>query len=139
MISIQFNSLNKNLSFLITSYLIVLGIGVTLGLTYVYLTSEFTSNGMIEQYLGNDDEWEPKLAKTFIDLVSHAHEHITMFSMIFLSLGFIFSNNSVIKGFWKSFLIIEPFLSIIITFGGFFIIRYISIQFSYIIIHRTTT
>ena len=93
---------------------------------------------MIEQYLGNDDQWNPKLAKTLRDLVSHTHEHITMFSIIFLSLGAIFSYNSVITGFWKKFLMLEPFISIILTFGGFFIIRYVTTNFSYIIMISST-
>ena len=126
-------TLDKNLKKILIYYLITLGVGFSLGVLYVYLNSEFSSAGMIEQYLGNNDDWDPKLPKTLQDLVSHTHEHITMFSIIFLSLGIIFLYNSTIKGFWKRFLIIEPFLSIIITFGGFFIIRYISINFSYII------
>ena len=126
-------TIDKNLKKILIYYLITLGVGFSLGLLYVYLNSEFSSSGMIEQYLGNNDDWEPKLPKTLQDLVSHTHEHITMFSIIFLSLGIIFLYNSTIKGFWKRFLMIEPFLSIIITFGGFFIIRYISVNFSYII------
>ena len=127
-------TLDKNLKKILIYYLITLGVGFSLGVLYVYLNSEFSSSGMIEQYLGNNDYWEPKLPKTLQDLVSHTHEHITMFSIIFLSLGLIFLYNSTINGFWKRFLVIEPFLSIIITFGGFFIIRYITITFSYIII-----
>ena len=127
-------TLDKNLKKILIYYLITLGVGFSLGVLYVYLNSEFSSSGMIEQYLGNNDDWEPKLPKTLQDLVSHTHEHITMFSIIFLSLGLIFLYNSTINGFWKRFLVIEPFLSIIITFGGFFIIRYITITFSYIII-----
>ena len=126
-------SLDKNIKKLIIYYLITLGVGFSLGIVYVYLNSEFSSSGMTEQYLGSEDEWNFKPAKTLKDLVSHTHEHITMFSLIFVSIGFIFSFNSTIKGFWKSFLILEPFVSIILTFGGFFIIRYISINFSYII------
>ena len=126
-------SLDKNIKKLIIYYLITLGVGFSLGIVYVYLNSEFSSSGMTEQYLGSEDEWNFKPAKTLKDLVSHTHEHITMFSLIFVSIGFIFSCNSTIKGFWKSFLILEPFVSIILTFGGFFIIRYISINFSYII------
>ena len=128
------NSLDTNLKKLLTYYLFTIGIGFSLGVLYVYLNSEFSNTGMVEQYVGNNNEWEPKLPKTLKDLVSHTHEHITMFSVIFLSLGLIFSYNSVIKGFWKSFLILEPFISIIITFGGFFIIRYITTTFSYVII-----
>jgi hypothetical protein len=128
------NSLDTNLKKLLTYYLFTIGIGFSLGVLYVYLNSEFSNTGMVEQYVGNNNEWEPKLPKTLKDLVSHTHEHITMFSIIFLSLGLIFSYNSVIRGFWKSFLILEPFISIIITFGGFFIIRYITTTFSYVII-----
>ena len=128
------NSLDTNLKKLLTYYLFTIGIGFSLGVLYVYLNSEFSNTGMIEQYIGNNDEWEPKLPKTLKDLISHTHEHITMFSIIFLSIGVIFSYNSVIKGFWKSFLILEPFISIIITFGGFFVIRYITTTFSYVII-----
>ena len=126
-------SLDKNIKKLIIYYLITLGVGFSLGIVYVYLNSEFSSSGMTEQYLGSEDEWNFKPAKTLKDLVSHTHEHITMFSLIFVSIGFIFSFNSTIKGFWKSFLILEPFVSIILTFGGFFIIRYMSVKFSYII------
>ena len=126
--------IDKNLKKLLIYYLITLGIGFSLGVLYVYLNSEFSSLGMIEQYVGNNDDWAPKLPKTLQDLVSHTHEHITMFAIIFLSLALIFSYNNTIKGFWKRFLMLEPFISIIITFGGFFIIRYITTSFSYIII-----
>ena len=126
-------TLDKNLKKLLIYYLVTLGVGFSLGVFYVYLNSEFSSSGMVEQYVGNNDEWEPKLPKTLQDLVSHTHEHITMFSIIFLSLGLIFLNNSTIKGFWKRFLMLEPFISIIITFGGFFMIRYVTTTFSYII------
>ena len=63
----------------------VLGIGVTTGLIYVSLTTSMTPSGAVEQYLGNDDDWEPKQTKEFIDLISHAHNHIITFSFIFLS------------------------------------------------------
>ena len=127
-------TIDKNLKKLLIYYLVTLGIGFSLGVLYVYLNSEFSSSGMIEQYVGNNDDWAPKLPKTLQDLVSHTHEHITMFAIIFLSLGLIFLYNNTIKGFWKRFLMLEPFLSIIITFGGFFVIRYMATSFSYIIV-----
>ena len=128
------NQLSRSLKFLTTAYLIVLGIGVTTGLIYVAATTSMTPSGAIERYIGNDDDWEPKQPKEFIDLVSQAHQHIVMFSFIFLSIGFIFNRNSIIKGPMKLFLMIEPFISIIVTFGGFFILRYLAPSFVYIII-----
>ena len=127
------NQLSKTLKILLISYLVVLGIGVTTGLIYIYLTTSMTPSGTVEQYIGNNDDWEPKQSKEFIDLISHAHTHIITFSFIFLSMGFIFIRNSIIKGTLKLFLIIEPFFSIIITFGGFFILRYVTASFSYVI------
>jgi len=133
MLNSKLPELEKNTKSIILSYLIVLGIGMTFGLSYVYLTSEMQPSGMVERYLGNNDEWKPKLAKTLMDLVSHAHDHITMFSIVFLSLSLIFNQTSTINGSWKRFLIIEPFFSILITFTGFFALRYISSNFAYII------
>ena len=133
MLNSKLPELEKNTKSIILSYLIVLGIGMTFGLSYVYLTSEMQPSGMVERYLGNNNEWEPKLAKTLMDLVSHAHDHITMFSIVFLSLSLIFNQTSTINGSWKRFLIIEPFFSILITFTGFFALRYITSNFAYII------
>ena len=126
--------LEKNLKSILLSYLFSLALGMTFGLMYVYLTSEMNPSGILEQYLGNNDDWEPKLKKTFIDLVSHAHNHITMFSILFLSISLIFNQTSTINGLWKKFLMIEPFFSIIITFTGFFALGYVTSSFVYIII-----
>ena len=134
----KLNQLSKNLKFLAIAYLLVLGIGVTMGLIYVAVTTSMTPSGAIEQYIGNDDDWDPKHPKEFIDLVSQTHQHIVMFSFIFLSVGFIFNRNSIIKGPLKLFLIIEPFISIIITFGGFFVLRYLTPNFVYVIIVSST-
>jgi len=134
----KLNQLSRSLKFLTVAYLIVLGIGVATGIIYVAATTSMTPSGTIEQYMGNDDEWEPKQPKEFIDLVSQAHQHIVMFSFIFLSIGFIFNKNSIIKGRLKLFLMTEPFISIVVTFGGFFILRYLTPKFVYAIILSST-
>ena len=134
----KLNQLNSSLRLLTVAYLIVLGIGVATGIIYVAATTSMSPSGTIERYIGNDDDWEPKQAKEFVDLISQAHQHIVMFSFIFLSIGLIFSRNSIIKGPLKLFLIIEPFISIIVTFGGFFILRYLMPNFVYIIIISST-
>ena len=133
MIQSKLKNLDSNSRTLILSYLIVIGVGMSFGLLYVYLTSEMNPTGMVEQYKGNNDDWDPKLPKTITDLVSQAHDHITMFSIIFLTIGFIFNQNSIVTGIWKKFLIVEPFFSILITFIGFFVLRYITDTFAYII------
>ena len=61
MMETKLYQINSNLKLLIISYLIVLGVGVSTGLTYIYLTTTMTPSGTIDQYLGNNDDWEPKL------------------------------------------------------------------------------
>ena len=72
--------------------------------------------------------------KSALELVSHAHSHIVSFSFIFFLTALIFERNSIVTGKLKRFLMIEAFISIILTFGGFFLIRFIDRGFSYLVI-----
>jgi len=134
--------LNKNLKALYISFLIVLSIGVAMGMTYIYLTTSMTLDGTEVRYAGDNlpQNFDPDIdvlenpPKSVLELVSHAHSHIISFSFIFLLTAFIFEKNSIIKGRWKRFLMIEAFASILITFGGFFLIRFLDRSFSYLVI-----
>ena len=134
--------LNKNLKALYISFLIVLSIGVTMGMTYIYLTTSMTIEGTETRYAGDTtpENFDPEIdvlettPKSILELVSHAHTHIISFSFIFFLTAFIFEKNSIINGKWKRFLMIEAFVSILLTFGGFFLIRCIDRSFSYLVI-----
>ena len=134
--------LNKNLKTLCISFLIVLSIGVTMGMIYIYLTTSMTIEGTEVRYAGDNmpKDFDPDIdvlenpPKSVLELVSHAHSHIISFCFIFFLTALIFEKNSVIKGKWKRVLMIEAFVSILITFGGFFLIRYIDRTFSYLVI-----
>ena len=134
--------LNKNLKALCISFLIVLSIGVAMGMAYIYLTTSMTIDGTETRYAGDNmpNDFDPDIdvlenpPKSALELVSHAHCHIIMFSFIFFLTALLFEKNSFIKGKWKRFLMIEAFISILITFGGFFLIRFIDREFSYLVI-----
>lgn len=134
--------LNKNLKALYLSFLIVLSIGVGMGMIYIYLTTSMTIDGTETRYAGDNipDNFDPDIdvlensPKSFLELVSHAHSHIVSFSFIFFLTALIFEKNSIVKGKWKFILMIEAFASILITFGGFFLIRYVDRSFSFLVI-----
>ncbi len=122
----------------ILTYTIVLTIGVTVGLVFVSQTTGFNSSGAVERFRGSDIEEEFEIPeqypKSIHEMLMTTHNHILGFSFIFLSLGLIFYFNSIVNGFWKSFLMIEPLISTLITFGSIWGIRFIHPDFVYVTI-----
>lgn len=131
---------------LLACFLIVLGIGVSLGILYIYLTTSMSLEGTEIRYAGDlvDDGFDSDIdvvenyPKSFTELVSHTHQHVIQFSFIFFLTALIFERSSIISGNIKKFLMIEGFTSIILTFGGFFLIRFLSRDFSYLVILSST-
>jgi len=117
-------------------FLLTLSFGYYTGVLFVKHTTEFTPQGIEESYNGNqteeeiseddweNDEWEEdenaitqKYKKSEQEIISIVHSHVISFSLIFLLLGGIVLLTSI--PIWlKKILIIEPFISIVITFGG---------------------
>ena len=62
------------------------------------------------------------------------HNHILSLSLIFFAVGGIFYFSSIASGTLKSFLMIEPFAAIVTTFGGIWLMRYVSPAFTYLVI-----
>ena len=119
---------------LLTSFLIVLGVGVTVGIIYLNYTTSFSSAGTVENYAGSkiDEDFDipEHFPKHYSEMLLITHNHIIAFSIIFLLLGYIFLHSSIITGWWKKFFIIEPFISTLVTFMSIWGIRYISPSFS---------
>lgn len=112
----------KELKLLVGTFIVVLSIGFYSGLSFVGETSSFSSNGIQENYLGNEDNEEAeemKFKKTDRHMLSVVHSHILSMSMIFFLVAvlvFYVDFNSVLK----KFLMIEPLVSVVTTFGGIY-------------------
>ncbi|MEA1882885.1 MAG: hypothetical protein U9N31_10870 [Candidatus Marinimicrobia bacterium] len=121
------------LKFLISTFLIVLTIGVTIGLIYVERTTSSRPSTITEHYQGSEllDEFDipEKYPKSINDLLLTTHTHVIAFAIIFVILGGLTFFSSVLKGGLKIFLMIEPLVSSCITFGSFWGIRFISPHF----------
>ena len=112
----------KEIKLLIGAFIIVLSIGFYTGLLFVSETSSANPTGIEEQYLGNETDEDAtimRFRKSDKEMLSIVHSHILSMSIIFFLLGLILSitklNNKT-----KLFLMIEPFFSIILTFGGLY-------------------
>ncbi len=112
----------KEIKLLIGAFIIVLSIGFYTGLLFVSETSSANPNGIEEQYLGNEadeDATVMRFKKSDKEMLSIVHSHILSMSIIFFLLGLILSISKLNKKA-KLFLMIEPFFSVILTFGGLY-------------------
>jgi len=115
-------TLPKELKLLIGTFIIVLSIGFYTGLLFVGETSSTNPNGIEEQYLGNEtdeDAMVMKFKKSEKEMLTLVHNHILSMSIIFFLVGGVLSITQLGKKL-KLFLVVEPFLSVILTFGGLY-------------------
>ena len=127
---------NDHIKLLIVAFTICLVVGVSIGLVYIYTTESTSAAGTIEHYRGSDVTGDfdipDKYPKTFEGMLLTTHTHVIAFAIIFLILGLFWAMNSIVVGWWKLFFLVEPFVSVLITFLSLWGIRYVSDSFSYI-------
>ena len=130
------NQLSSNVRYFLLVFIVCLTIGVTVGLVYVWKTTSMSPAGASEHYSGSvvsgDLDIPEKYPKSVESMLLTTHTHVISFAMIFLVLGGIFSLNSLIKGSLKTFVIIEPFITVLGTFGSNWGMRYLSSVYSYL-------
>ena len=127
---------SKELKLLIGAFIIVLSIGFYSGLLFVEETSSINPSGIEEQYLGNefdDDAMVMKFKKSKREMLTLVHNHILSMSIIFVLLGLITLTTKLNRKL-KLVLVLEPFLSIILTFGGLYLMWTGLHWFKYIVI-----
>lgn len=117
-------ALPKEIKLLIGAFIIVLSIGFYTGLLFVGETSSANPNGIEEQYLGNEFDENAEVMhfkKSDQEMLTLVHNHILSMSIIFFLLGLIVSITKLNKKL-KMFLIVEPFISVVLTFGGLYLL-----------------
>ena len=121
-------------------FILSLTTGVLYGLIYLYDTTSISSKGAVERLRGSEndpeDEFEirEQYPKSGSELLMTVHNHIIGFSFIFVLMGGIFYFNTIVTGWWKKFFLIEPFISVVISFSSLFAIRFIDRNFVYLTI-----
>ncbi|WP_299525776.1 hypothetical protein [uncultured Lutibacter sp.] len=125
----------KEIKTVIFIFIIVLSVGFYGGLSFVNNTTSMQSSGVESHYLGNENDEEAevmKFKKNEREILTIVHNHILSLSVIFFLLSIILSTTSINKKL-KYFLMVEPFLSVILTFGGIYFLWSGILWFKYII------
>ena len=122
----QFNGIISNfpkeVKGLIMAFIICLSIGFYTGIRFVNDTSNSNPQGIEERYLGNEADENAtvmKFKKSKGEVMTMVHNHILSLSVIFFLLGGLVASTGLNKKL-KSFLMIEPFISVLCTFGGIY-------------------
>ncbi len=126
---------SKEIRLLITAFVITLNIGFFTGLNFVQETSTFQPDGIETNYLGNENNENAEIMqfkKTEKGILTVVHNHILSMSIIFLLLGVLLSFTSINRKLMRV-LILEPFVSIILTFGGIYVLWTGILWFKYVI------
>ncbi len=118
------STLPKEIKIFIASFVIILSIGFFTGLFFVNETSSAAPAGIEENYLGNEDDDNAeimKFRKSEREMLTIVHTHILSMSFIFFLLGILVWMTKFSKKL-KLFLTVEPFFSVILTFGGIYLL-----------------
>lgn len=130
------HQLPKEIKVVILIFILVLSVGFYGGIGFVNSTTSMKASGIESHYLGNedvDDAEVMKFQKSEREILTIVHNHILSMSVIFFLISLILSTTSINHKL-KYFLMIEPFVSIILTFGGIYLLWSGIIWFKYIII-----
>ena len=138
---ITLSQLEPGLKKFLTAFIVLILAGTTSGILYLHAKTSLSPTGTTSHLRGDEvdhtvSEFDipasyPKSAE---NLLLTTHNHFLGFAFLFLLLGGIFYFNSVINGRLKFFIMVEPFISVFLTFSSIWAIRYISPSFTWIII-----
>ena len=130
--------LDCDAKYFLSAFLITMAIGIAIGLFYVYITTNMSSTGVVEQFNGSElknvTEIPEKFPKPLENMFLTKHDHILSFAMISMFIGAIFYFSSIITGKLKTILLIEPFVSSVLMFASMWIMKYINSSFVILII-----
>lgn len=127
---------------MIIALMFSLTFGVLIGLGFLYYTTSFSTKGAVERYNGSQISDEFEIAENYPKPVSEifitTHNHIIAFTIIFTIVCSIFYFSSILNNGWKTFLLIEPFVSVIISFGSLWLMRFVNPNFVYLMAFSST-
>ncbi len=134
----NFSKLNSALKIFLTTYILTTSIGFFIGLAFVKKSSDITPKKISEHYRGteseNDSAEELKFEKSAKELLLTTHNHILGLSSIFFITSFLFFFTTSVSSKLKLFLMLEPFFSLLLTFGGIWVVRFLWEPFVYLVI-----
>lgn len=113
-------------------------VGFVLGTIFIEVTTHLTPNGVVTQYKGHSKQQakeaqEMKFAKSPMEMLTTTHNHILGLSVLFAVLGFLYLHTGR-RSPLRMTIAVEPLFTLIVTFGGLWVVRYLWTPFVYLVI-----
>ncbi len=128
----------RPLRLFLAMFLIVLSAGYAIGLVFVEHSSHATPQGISEQFRGSSETapegTEIRYEKSPDEMYVFLHNHVLSLALVFGAVGTMFHFSSIAKGGLKTFLMTEPMGAIVTTFGGIWLTRFVSADFSLLVL-----
>jgi len=119
--NLQLRSLHPSLKGLLLVFIFSVLFGYGISLILLTSTSSLTPGGIEENYLGNESNHERgttmKFKKSSQEMLITLHTHVFTLSILFLICSFLLFFTGISKRL-KYFLMVEPIVSLMITFGS---------------------
>ncbi|HXG43550.1 MAG TPA: hypothetical protein VNJ71_02215 [Gemmatimonadales bacterium] len=107
--------------------------GYTTSLVFVWHTTRLIPRGVAEHYRGTDPartDLDMKFAKSFTEMLTVTHTHLLAMAVIFVLSGLALALCERPAERWKRFLIAEPMVALLVSFGAMWLMRYAHPGFS---------
>jgi hypothetical protein len=114
------STLSKEIKIFLTAFLLILSVGYFTGLAFMAQTDSTSPTGIAENYQGNENDPNAtvlKFEKSSREMLTIIHTHVLSIGFIFFLLGLLIWQTQA-PVWLKAVLTIEPFVSILLTFGG---------------------
>ena len=121
----------------LTAFIFVLTVGYAVGLLFVEHTTAMSPAGVGSEFAGSEGmsaAGEMHFAKSPYEMFVFIHNHVISLSVVFFCLGSIFFFSSLVSDRLKRFLMIEPLIAIVTTFGGIALVRFVAGEFVWVVL-----
>ena len=111
-------------------------VGYTTSLIFIYHTTGMTATGVATRYRGSDPdsaEGAMQFAKSFSEMLTVTHTHLFSMAAIFVFSGLALALCVRPAERWRRFLIVEPFVALLVSFSAMWLMRYVDARFSWLL------
>jgi len=111
-------------------------VGYTTSLVFVWHTTRLVPRGVAERYRGSAADTAAEVMqfpKSFSEMLTVTHTHLFGMAVIFSISGFCLALCSRPGERWRRFLIVEPFVALLLSFSAMWLMRYVDGRFAWLL------
>ncbi|HYL53992.1 MAG TPA: hypothetical protein VEU73_00305 [Gemmatimonadales bacterium] len=111
-------------------------VGYTTSLVFIWHTTRMVPSGIEARYRGADPATAQdamQFPKSFAEMLTITHTHLLSMAVIFVITGIGVALCERVGERWKRFLVVEPFVALLVSFSAMWLMRYADPRFSWLL------